>query len=68
MYMQNNGYPTYLRLQERSSPLRQKGRKLQTSVKDNLWPKALLIWAAGAEEEDVEQEDVAYMAGNTRLP
>ncbi len=35
---------------------------------ENLWPKTLLIWAAGAEEEDVEQEDMAYMAGSSKLP
>jgi hypothetical protein len=35
---------------------------------ENLWPKTLLILAAGAEEEDVEQEDMAYTAGSFRIP
>jgi len=35
---------------------------------ENLCPKTSLIMAAKAEEEDVEQEDMAYMAGRFRLP
>jgi hypothetical protein len=31
-------------------------------------PKTLLNLAAGAEEEDVEQEDMAYTTGNLRVP
>jgi hypothetical protein len=34
---------------------------------ENLYPKTLLILAAGAEEEDVEQDDMAYTAGSLRL-
>jgi len=33
-----------------------------------LCPKTLLILAAGAEEEDVEQEDVVYTVGSFSLP
>ena len=38
------------------------------SSTENLCPKTSLSLAAGAEEEDVEQADTAYMAGSFRLP
>ncbi len=35
---------------------------------ENLCLKTLLIFAAGAEEEDVEQEDMAYTVVSRRVP
>jgi hypothetical protein len=35
---------------------------------ENLCPKTLLILAAGAKEEDDEQEDMVYTTGSLRVP
>ena len=65
--MHGNGYVTYLKPQERSSPPKKRRQTLNLSI-ENLCPKTLLILAAGAEEEDVEQADMAYTAGSFKLP
>ena len=59
MYMRkkNNGSPTYLKTQEKSSPQRQRRLPILQKTYD---PKTLHILATGA-EEDEEQEDMAYI-------
>ena len=64
--MRNNGYPTYIRTRENSS--QKNGHKHLNLSTEDLCPKTLLILAAGAEEEDVEQEDMAYTVGSLSSP
>jgi hypothetical protein len=66
--MHKNGYLVDPKSQETSSPLKQKRPQTLNLSIENLCPKTLLILAAGAEEEDVEQADMAYKAGSFRLP
>ncbi len=49
------------------SPRQKRSQPLNLSTED-LCPKTSLILAAGEEEEDDEQLDTAYMAGNFSLP
>ena len=44
------------------------GHKYLILITEDLCPKIFLILAAGAEEEDAEQEDMAHTAGSFSLP
>ncbi len=67
-YMHKNGYPTYPKSQEKSSPQILKRSQLPDLSTENFCPKTSLTLAAGAEEEDEQQADMAYMAGSFSLP
>ncbi len=67
-YMHKNGYPTYPKPQERSSPQRHKRPQPLNLITENLCSKTSLILAAGLEKEDDELADMAYMAGSLSLP
>jgi hypothetical protein len=62
-YMHKNGYLTYPKSQEKSSPQRQKRPHPLNLSTEDLCSKTLLFLAAGEEEEEDEQADTAYMAG-----
>jgi len=66
--MHKNGYLIYLKPQEKSSQKEKKQPQTLNLSTENLSPKTLFILAAGAEEEDVEQEDMSYTAGSLRVP
>jgi len=57
--MHENDYFIYLKPQERSSPQKQNGHKHLNISPEDICPKTLPILAAGAEEEDAEEKDMA---------
>ncbi len=63
--MHKNGKLIYLIPQERSS--KKNGHKHLYLSTEDLCPRTFLILVVGAEEEDVEQEDMAYTAGSFSL-
>ena len=64
--MYKNGYLVYLKCRDKSS--QKKDHKHLNISTEDLWLKTLIILAMGAEEEDVEQEDMAYTASSLSLP
>ena len=68
MYMHKNGYLVYLKSREKISPVKKNGHKHLSLSTEDLCPKTLHISAAGAEEEDVEQDDMTYTVGSFSLP
>ena len=65
--MHKNGYPTYPKSQENSSPQSLKRPHPLNLSTEDLCPKTSLFLAAGEEEDDDEQADMAYMAGSFGL-
>jgi hypothetical protein len=65
--MHKNGSPIYPKSQGKSSPQRLNMLHPPNISTENLCPKTSLTLAAGAEEEDNEQADIAYMAGSSNL-
>ena len=68
VYMHKNGFLIYKKNRERSSPQKPNGHKNLYLSHENLCPKALLILVAKAEEEDVEQVNMAYTVDSLSLP
>jgi hypothetical protein len=66
--MHKNGYPTYQKSQEKSSPQRLKRPQPPNLSTEKLCPKTSQTLAAGPEEEDDEQADTVCMAGSFSLP
>ena len=58
--MHKNGYLVYKKLEKDHHHENKNGHTHLNLSTEDLCPKTLLILAAGAEEEDVEQEDMAY--------
>ena len=68
MYMHKNGYLIYKKLEKDPHHKKQIGHKQLDLSTEDLCMKTLHTLAAGADEEDVEQEDMAYTADSSNLP
>jgi hypothetical protein len=66
--MQKNGYLVYLKDRERFLPQNKNNHEHVNLSTEDLCPNTSLILAAGVEEEDVEQEDMADTVGSLSLP
>ncbi len=66
--MRKNGYPIYKKLEKDPHHKSETGHKHLNLSNEDLCPKTLLMLAAGAVEDDVEQGDMRYTAGSFSLP